>query len=139
MPGFLEDETVFNKKYTRYLNTSLKKLNDKKFETQAFLNAIKSLRTRIQPFVMRRTKEEVMKELPEKILLDYPCLQSRVQRYLFDLFERLFPYLKGIGRTSPKKTGKRKNGFLFNNLVHKRLCNHPDLALTNETVKDALD
>jgi len=46
---------------------------------------------------MRRTKEEVMKELPEKILLDYPCLQSRAQRYLFELFDRLFPYLKGMG------------------------------------------
>jgi len=33
MPGFLEEETVFNKKYNQYLTTNIKKLSEKLEET----------------------------------------------------------------------------------------------------------
>lgn len=71
MPGFLEDEQVFNKKYTKYLSTNLKKIGDNEKETEQFLKSIQNLRERIAPFILRRTKENVMKELPPKILQDY--------------------------------------------------------------------
>ena len=43
MPGFLEDERNFNKKYTHYLTTSVKKLGDKPEETENFIMSIKNL------------------------------------------------------------------------------------------------
>lgn len=33
MPGFLEEENVFNKKYNQYLSTNIKKLSEKMEET----------------------------------------------------------------------------------------------------------
>lgn len=33
MPGFLEEETVFNKKYNQYLTTNIKKLSEKLEDT----------------------------------------------------------------------------------------------------------
>lgn len=47
MPGFLEEENVFNKKYNQYLSTNIKKLSEKLEETQSFLDALKSLKKRI--------------------------------------------------------------------------------------------
>lgn len=57
MPGFLEEEGVFNKKYNQYLTSNIKKLSEKLEETQAFITALKSLKKRIQPFILRRTKD----------------------------------------------------------------------------------
>lgn len=57
MPGFLEDESVFNKKYNQYLTSNIKKLSEKLEETQSFLDALKSLKKRISPFILRRTKD----------------------------------------------------------------------------------
>jgi hypothetical protein len=44
MPGFLEDEKTFNKKYTHYLTANIKKLGDKPEETENFIMSIKNLR-----------------------------------------------------------------------------------------------
>ena len=68
IPGFLEEETVFNKKYNQYLTTNMKKLSEKLEETQSFVEALKSLKKRISPFILRRTKDQVLKELPPKII-----------------------------------------------------------------------
>jgi len=47
MPGFLEEEQIFNKKYNQYLTSNIKKLSENLEETQAFLDALKSLKKRI--------------------------------------------------------------------------------------------
>ena len=47
MPGFLEEEGVFNKKYNQYLTSNIKKLSEKLEETKTFINALKSLKKRI--------------------------------------------------------------------------------------------
>ena len=57
MPGFLEEESLFNKKYNQYLAGNIKRLSEKLEETQAFVDALKSLKKRIAPFILRRTKE----------------------------------------------------------------------------------
>ena len=73
IPGFLEEETVFNKKYNQYLTTNMKKLSEKLEETQSFVEALKSLKKRLSPFILRRTKDQVLKELPPKIIQDVVC------------------------------------------------------------------
>ncbi len=41
---------------------------------------LRRLRTQIQPFVLRRTKKEVVRELPEKVEMDLLCPMTEVQR-----------------------------------------------------------
>ena len=73
MPDFLEDETTFNKIYNKYLTGNIKKMQEKLEETQQFITALKSLKRRIAPFILRRTKEDVLKELPPKVIQDFEC------------------------------------------------------------------
>ena len=64
MPGFLEDEPTFNKMYNKYLTANIKKMQEKLEDTQQFITALQSLKKRIAPFILRRTKEQVLQELP---------------------------------------------------------------------------
>ena len=68
MPDFLEEEAVFNKMYNKYLTGNIKKMQEKLEETESFIQALKSLKRRIAPFILRRTKEQVLKELPPKVI-----------------------------------------------------------------------
>lgn len=91
MPGFLEEESVFNKKYNQYLAGNIKRLSEKLEETQAFVEALKSLKKRIAPFILRRTKDQVLKELPPKIIQDVVCKMTSFQEYVHGLVEKNFP------------------------------------------------
>jgi len=93
MPGFLEDEKTFNWKYTHYLTTSIKKIGDKPEETQNFIYSIKNLREWIAPFILRWTKANVMKELPDKIILDYSCEKSATQDVISKMLDHHFPFI----------------------------------------------
>ena len=68
MPNFLEDESTFNRTYNKYLTGNIKRMQDKLEETQSFVNSLKSLKRRIAPFILRRTKDDVLKELPPKVI-----------------------------------------------------------------------
>lgn len=78
MPGFLEDELTFNKMYNKYLTANIKKMQEKLEDTQQFITALQSLKKRIAPFILRRTKEQVLKELPPKVIQDYTCKMTQV-------------------------------------------------------------
>ena len=73
MPNFLETEKVFNSKYNQFLTSNLNKLSEKLEETENFVQALKSLKKRVAPFILRRTKQEVLKDLPPKVIQDYEC------------------------------------------------------------------
>eukprot|EP00347_Sterkiella_histriomuscorum_P015404 403357149 len=106
MPGFLEEEQIFNKKYNQYLTSNLKRLSEKLEETQSFVEALKSLKKRIQPFILRRTKDQVLKELPPKIIQDVICEMTPFQEYTHSLIEKNHPISQQL----------------------QKVCNHPMLV-----------
>lgn len=135
MPGFLEDEIVFNKKYTKYLSANISKISRKEKETEQFLVSIQNLRERIAPFILRRTKENVMKELPPKIIQDYNCSLTPCQTYLHEILEKLFPYTEGMKAIDIKSNDSWVNKNVIENLLaHRRLCNHPDFILDDKKI-----
>ncbi len=71
MPGLLDDEKTFNK---RYRNAIEKNGND---DMRALLNR------RVSPFILRRTKEEVEQDLPSKteIVLDLELTERQCDLY----------------------------------------------------------
>ncbi len=87
IPGFLENEQEFNRIYNQYMTTNIKKLSEKLEDTEKFINALNSLKKRIRPFILRRTKEEVLKELPPKIIQDYPCHMTELQETIHSKLE----------------------------------------------------
>lgn len=135
MPGFLEEEIVFNKKYTKYLSANISKISKKEKETEQFLVSIQNLRERIAPFILRRTKENVMKELPPKIIQDYNCGLTPCQAYLHEILEKLFPYTEGMKAIDIKSNDSSVNKNVIENLLaHRRLCNHPDFILDDKKI-----
>jgi TATA-binding protein-associated factor len=98
MPRFLEDETTFNKTYNKYLTGNIKKMQEKLEDTQSFINALKSLKRRIAPFILRRTKEDVLKELPPKVIQDYECIMPALQYSVHQVVERTMPYSQVVGK-----------------------------------------
>jgi len=70
MPGYLDDLSIFKSNYNNY---------------QEYTDLIKK---RIAPFILRRTKENVLKDLPEKFERVLTAEMSVAQRKLYDAMAR---------------------------------------------------
>lgn len=56
---------------------------DDKVEERGIL-ALESLHKLVLPFLLRRLKEDVLHDLPPKIIQDYPCELTDLQRMIYD-------------------------------------------------------
>ncbi|MFD2164117.1 DEAD/DEAH box helicase [Paradesertivirga mongoliensis] len=74
-------------------------LGSKQYFKEIFLDPIdqfgdskraKELQRKIQPFILRRTKSQVLKELPEKTEMVIYCEMGMQQRKVYDAFEKEF-------------------------------------------------
>lgn len=88
------------------------------------------------PFLLRRLKEDVLHDLPPKIIQDYYCELSDLQKELYDNFakskmgaaaEETFHSGEDVDRANPKQQ------HVFQSLQYlRKLCNHPALVLKDE-------
>ena len=89
--------------------------------------AIESLHKQVLPFLLRRLKEEVLDDLPPKILQNYYCDLSELQKKLFEDFA------KKESKTLADKAGsddKEAKQHIFQALQYMRkLCNSPSLVV----------
>ena len=56
-------------------------------EAEAGLLAVEGLHRQVMPFVLRRTKDAVLSDLPPKIVQDIVCEPSPLQRELYQEFQ----------------------------------------------------
>ncbi|KAJ2722375.1 TATA-binding protein-associated factor mot1 [Coemansia sp. Benny D115] len=87
MPGFLGTERQFNEQYAKPILAS----RDAKQMSQQQLGgetALKQLHKQVLPFLLRRMKEDVLQDLPPKIIQDYYCELSDLQKFLYEEFAR---------------------------------------------------
>lgn len=106
MPSFLEDEKVFNHNYNQFLTSNLNKLSEKLEETQNFINALKSLKKRIAPFILRRTKQDVLKDLPPKFIQDFECQMTPSQLRAHSFVDQKYPFSQVNSTQADKKNKK---------------------------------
>lgn len=107
------------------------------------LNKLKLLHQTVLPFILRREKLSVMKELPPKVISDIPCTLSTEQKALYTRFvtssdakrslscfqDHINLLRQGIEDSKGKKVGKD----VFRALLYLRLlCTHPTLVLERE-------
>ncbi|KAK3357051.1 hypothetical protein B0T25DRAFT_145515 [Lasiosphaeria hispida] len=126
MPGFLGAEKVFLDRFAKPIaNSRYSKASSKEQEAGAL--AIEALHKQVLPFLLRRLKEEVLDDLPPKILQNYYCDLSDLQKKLFEDFTK---------RESKKITeeagrdDKEAKQHIFQALQYMRkLCNSPALVM----------
>ena len=124
MPGFLGTERQFNGKYTKPIVGSRgdNGKNVSKENKEAGALAMEALHRQVLPFVLRRMKEDVLKDLPPKITQDYYCELSPVQKLLYEDFAK--------EQKDKKKSSGEAKTHVFQALQYlRKVCNHPKLVL----------
>ncbi|KAG6003430.1 hypothetical protein E4U21_002024 [Claviceps maximensis] len=126
MPGFLGAEKVFLDRFAKPIAASrYSKASSKEQEAGAL--AIEALHKQVLPFLLRRLKEEVLNDLPPKILQNYYCDLSDLQKKLFDDFTRK------QGKKLQAEAGrddKDAKQHIFQALQYMRkLCNSPAMVM----------
>ncbi|KAI6038454.1 hypothetical protein EDC04DRAFT_2695399 [Pisolithus marmoratus] len=95
--------------------------------------ALEALHKQVLPFLLRRLKEDVLNDLPPKIIQDYYCELSEVQKTLYDDFSKSQAKVEAEDVIRSKSTGPAKDGsqqHVFQSLQYlRKLCNHPSLVM----------
>jgi len=121
-PGILGNRTFFQKRFA---------IPIEKFADQ---DSLKTLRSLVQPFILRRLKTDtnIIQDLPEKQEMNVFCGLSSEQAQL---------YQKLVNESLIKideATGIQRHGLILNLLLKlKQLCNHPALLLKEKQLKDS--
>ncbi|CAO3683683.1 unnamed protein product [Rhizopus stolonifer] len=132
MPGFLGTEKVFNDRFGKPILASKDSKSSSK-EQEAGALALEALHKQVLPFLLRRLKEDVLHDLPPKIIQDYYCELSDLQKSLYEEFA------KSQAKSSVEddlgsqvKAPAKGATHIFQALQYlRRLCNHP-LLVVNE-------
>lgn len=99
--------------------------------------ALDALHKQVLPFLLRRLKEDVLDDLPPKIIQDYYCDLSNVQKLLYEEFhasraaketQEVITSTDSAGNDSgePQRHVFQTLQFL------RKLCNHPLLAVNRD-------
>ncbi|CCF58239.1 hypothetical protein KAFR_0E00850 [Kazachstania africana CBS 2517] len=129
MPGFLGTEKMFQERFAKPIAASRNSKTSSK-EQEAGALALEALHKQVLPFMLRRLKEDVLSDLPPKIIQDYYCELSDLQKQLYEDFAKKQKTVveKDIDNTEEADEGKQH---IFQALQYMRkLCNHPALILS---------
>ncbi len=117
MPGFLYSYDVFKKE----LETPIVKTKDEE--------ATKRLKRMVSPFILRRLKKDVLKDLPEKIEeLQYAHMEE-TQRQLYDA--QVAHMKEMIGSQDEESFNKNKIQILAELMHIRQICCDPSLMVEN--------
>lgn len=130
MPGFLGTEKVFHEKFAKPIATSRSSKTSSK-EQEAGALALESLHKQVLPFMLRRLKEDVLSDLPPKIIQDYYCELSDLQKQLYKDFAKKQKSTVVEEVQNEGEEAKEGKTHVFQALQYMRkLCNHPALVLS---------
>ncbi|KAJ3008486.1 TATA-binding protein-associated factor mot1 [Thoreauomyces humboldtii] len=145
MPGFLGTERQFNDRFSKPIQASRDARSSSREQERGAL-AMEALHKQVLPFLLRRMKEDVLHDLPPKIIQDYYCELSDLQKSLYEDFaksqakEGAEEILTAAGEENDDdksaavvpvaKKGGAKSGHVFQALQYlRKLVNHPALVI----------
>ncbi|OCT71624.1 TATA-binding protein-associated factor 172 [Xenopus laevis] len=139
MPGFLGTERQFAARYGKPILASRDARSSSR-EQEAGVLAMEALHRQVLPFLLRRMKEDVLQDLPPKIIQDYYCSLSPLQVQLYEDFAKSRAKTdvdESVSTTSlieeNEKPKVKATGHVFQALQYlRKLCNHPALVLTTQ-------
>ncbi|GFR58849.1 TATA-binding protein-associated factor 172 [Elysia marginata] len=135
MPGFLGTERQFQARYGRPILQSRDAKSSSR-EQEAGALAMEALHRQVLPFILRRLKEDVLQDLPPKIMQDYYCDLSPLQIQLYEDFAKsrakrtVDETVTGGEDSKDKKVSSQGTAHIFQALQYlRKVCNHPALVL----------
>lgn len=133
MPGFLGSEKAFNTRFGKPIAASRDAKSSSK-EQEAGALALEALHKQVLPFLLRRLKEDVLDDLPPKIIQDYYCELSPLQKQLYDDFSTSQGKQLVDGELADNGgEGGKKPQHVFQALQYlRKLVNHPALVIKPE-------
>ncbi|XP_016952601.1 TATA-binding protein-associated factor 172 [Drosophila biarmipes] len=136
MPGFLGTEKQFVQRFSRPILASRDAKSSAK-EQEAGVLAMEALHRQVLPFLLRRVKEDVLKDLPPKITQDLLCELSPLQlrlyedfsnKHLKDCLDKLDVSSSAAAMVSENLSATKTH--IFQALRYlQNVCNHPKLVL----------
>ncbi len=121
MPGFLGTSADFSRRYHKPIES----MQGAAADSQEFIDgekALKALHRCVLPFMLRRLKRDVLKDLPDKIIQDRLCGMSPLQRFLYSKHE------KALSSISADDADSSNVQHVFKSIMYTRkLCTHPRL------------
>lgn len=114
MPGFLDEYAEFRRRFIQPI------------EERGNRDAERRLKKQVFPFILRRMKRDVLKDLPPKMELIQYCELTDQQ---YDLYMRILEKTRDeLMAEAIEKGGKPNQNAVFRALVRLRqVCNHPSL------------
>uniref|UniRef100_A0A8C6ULC0 BTAF1 RNA polymerase II, B-TFIID transcription factor-associated n=1 Tax=Neogobius melanostomus TaxID=47308 RepID=A0A8C6ULC0_9GOBI len=136
MPGFLGTERQFAARYGKPILASRDAKSSSR-DQEAGVLAMEALHRQVLPFLLRRMKEDVLQDLPPKIIQDYYCNLSPLQVQLYEDFAKsrakasVDDSISVSAAEEEEKPKLKATGHVFQALQYlRKLCNHPSLVLT---------
>ncbi|XP_075072265.1 TATA-binding protein-associated factor 172 isoform X2 [Mixophyes fleayi] len=137
MPGFLGTERQFAARYGKPILASRDAKSSSR-EQESGVLAMEALHRQVLPFLLRRMKEDVLQDLPPKIIQDYYCSLSPLQVQLYEDFAKSRAKTDVDESVSTSaleeecdKPKLKATGHVFQALQYlRKLCNHPALVLS---------
>lgn len=143
MPGFLGTEKQFIARFAKPILQSRDAKSSSK-EQEAGALAMEALHRQVLPFLLRRLKEDVLDDLPPKIIQDYYCELSPLQVQLYEDFAKSRAKIGVVDTISSEADEEKEKdkkpkapaaatGHIFQALQYlRKVCNHPLLVLNNK-------
>ncbi|KAG0310055.1 TATA-binding protein-associated factor mot1 [Dissophora globulifera] len=132
MPGFLGTEKQFNERFGKPIFASRDSKSSSR-EQEAGVLALEALHKQVLPFLLRRLKEDVLSDLPPKIIQDYYCELSDLQKQLYEEFSKSqikHEVEEELTEESQVDETPKKAAHVFQALQYlRKLCNHPLLVM----------
>jgi TATA-binding protein-associated factor len=138
MPGYLGNFAVFRRKFVLPITKS-KERNATTKQKELAAITIARLHQKVLPFILRRTKDQVLQELPPKIISNVLLPLSTLQRRLYSLVSST---KSETASSSRSKTSKKKNSetkpvanVLTNLHLLRKICVHPALGANDPVAR----
>ncbi|ETN09266.1 hypothetical protein PPTG_11717 [Phytophthora nicotianae INRA-310] len=136
MPGYLGDFTVFRREYVLPITKSKERNATTKQKEQAAI-AIAKLHQKVLPFILRRTKDQVLDELPPKIISNVLLPLSPLQKRLYSLASSTEEDTSSVNssRTKNQEKDAATTNVLTNLQLLRKICVHPALVADDKAAQ----